>query len=214
MKKLEFLIGEWTGEARVQRGPGEPEEMAQTEGAQYKLDGLVLVVEGVSRTKSEGQIALQAFGIISYDDETRTYWMRAFNDGRFLATEAKLLDKGEGMTWGFTLGEIKTRSVMRINEKGEWSELGEITIGSQAPRKFIELTVRRRLGKKYTGPEKSWLRVVGRGGWIGTEFWDHDKLMRIVEVGKAYREGSQRLIDTWAIEIPTPPKPARKKKAT
>lgn len=30
---------------------------------------------------------------------------------------------------------------MRINEKGEWTEVTEITIGSQPARKFMELTV-------------------------------------------------------------------------
>lgn len=31
---------------------------------------------------------------------------------------------------------------MRINEKGEWTEVGEATMGAQPPRKFVELTVR------------------------------------------------------------------------
>ena len=144
MKKLEFLIGMWTGEARVLRGPGEPVEMIQTEEAQYKLDGLVLLIEGVGRTKSDGKPALQALGMITYDDVSETYRFRAFNDGRFLETELKLLESGKAIGWGFTFGQIKTSSVLRINEKGEWTEVGEMTIGSQAPRKFMELTVRRR----------------------------------------------------------------------
>ena len=141
MKKLEFLIGKWAGEAHVLRGPGEPAVLAQTEEAQYKLDGLVLLIEGVGRSKVDGKLAIQALGVISYDDESRTYRMRAFNDGRFLETEVKLLDNGKGVTWGFTLGSIRTSSVMRIDEKGDWTELHEITIGSQPPRKFMELTV-------------------------------------------------------------------------
>src|SRR5271167_3686798 len=84
MKKLNFLVGEWAGEARVLRGPSEPMELVQTEEAQYKLDGLILMIEGVGRTKSGGQPVLQALGVISYDDERKTYYMRAFNDGRFL----------------------------------------------------------------------------------------------------------------------------------
>jgi hypothetical protein len=68
--------------------------------------------------------------------------MRAFNDGRFLETEVTLLDQEKGMTWGFALGEIKTKSVLRINERGEWTELGEISISSQPPKNFLELTVR------------------------------------------------------------------------
>ena len=140
MKKLEFLVGKWSGEARMLRGP-EPLVMIQTEEAQYKLDGLVLSIEGVGRNKADGTPVLQALGIVSYDDESGKYHMRAFNDGRFLETEVKLIEKG--FTWGFTLGQYRTTSIMRIDEKGDWTELHEIAIGTQAPRKYMELSVSR-----------------------------------------------------------------------
>jgi hypothetical protein len=142
MNKLSFLVGKWAGEARLLRGPSESIDLLQSEEAWYKLDGLILVIEGVGRTKSTGQPVLQAFGIISYDDETATYRMRAFNDGRFLETQVNLLDQGQGITWGFALGAIRTNSVLRINENGEWTESAEITIGPEPPKKFLELTVR------------------------------------------------------------------------
>jgi hypothetical protein len=143
MSKLGFLAGKWTGEARLLRGPGEPLVLAQTEEARYKLGRLILEIEGIGRTKPDNQPVLQALGIISFDDETGTYHLRAFNDGRFLQTEVKLLEDGQSLTWGFALGTIKTSSVLRINEKGEWTELAEITIGSQPPRRFLQLTVKR-----------------------------------------------------------------------
>jgi hypothetical protein len=130
------------GDARLLRGSTESVELLQTEEAHFKLDGLIVVIEGVGRAKSGGQPVLQAFAVISYDDENGTYCMRAFNDGRFLETYIKLLEVGKGMTWGFSLGEITTNSVLRINENGEWTERAEISIGSQPPRKLLELTVR------------------------------------------------------------------------
>ena len=142
MKALGFLVGKWYGEARLLRGPGEWVELHQSEEAQYKLDGLILVIEGVGRTKSDGHSLLQALGIISFDDESGTYRMRAFNDGRFLETEVRLLDHDKSLSWGFVLGQITTKSVLRINESGEWTELAEITIGSEPPKKLLELTVR------------------------------------------------------------------------
>jgi hypothetical protein len=69
--------------------------------------------------------------------------MRAYNDGRYLETELKLSENGIGMTWGFTLGEIKTSSLMRISELGDWTELHEITMGSQPPRRLMEVRVSR-----------------------------------------------------------------------
>jgi hypothetical protein len=72
MKKLAFLIGKWSGEARVLRGSDQWLDLDQSEEAQYKLDGLILTIEGVGRSKSEGVAVLQALGIISYEDETNT----------------------------------------------------------------------------------------------------------------------------------------------
>jgi hypothetical protein len=143
MKKLEFLAGNWSGEALVLRGPGQFAELAQTESAQFKLDGLVLVIEGVGRTKTDGKAALQALGLISFDDGAGTYKMRAFNDGRWLETEVKLVDGGNSISWGFALGELKTTTVLRINENGEWTEFGELVIGDRPPQKMMDLKVRR-----------------------------------------------------------------------
>ena len=143
MKKLGFLVGKWSGEARLRRGPGEWVDLLQSEEAQYKLDGLILVIEGVGRTKSDGQSVLQALGIISFDDETSAYRIGAFNDGRFLESEVKLLDQDKALSWGFALGQVTTKSVLRINESGDWTELAEIKIGSEPPKKLLELTVRR-----------------------------------------------------------------------
>jgi hypothetical protein len=143
MQKLSFLIGKWAGEARLLRGPDQWLTVAQTEEAQFKLDGLILVIEGVGRTATESTPLLQALGVISYDDENAIYRMRAFNDGHFLESEVKLLDDGKGMKWGFSLGEIKTSSTLRITEKGDWTESTEITFGSRPAQKLMELRVSR-----------------------------------------------------------------------
>ena len=55
----------------------------------------------------------------------------------------KLLDDGNGMSWGFSLGDITTRSILRINDEGEWTETAEITIGARPPQKLMDLVVRR-----------------------------------------------------------------------
>jgi len=143
MKKLNFLVGRWAGEARLLRGPGEAVVLVQTEEAQFKLGGLILEIEGIGRTMPDNLPVLQALGIISFDDETGTYYMRAFNDGRYLETDVKLFADGKSLTWSFALGQIRTSSVLRINEKGEWTELAEITVGAQPARRLLELRVRR-----------------------------------------------------------------------
>jgi hypothetical protein len=76
MKKLEFLVGDWSGEATVLRGPGQFAEMAQTESAQFKLDGLVLMIEGVGRTKIDGKPGGLQFGAFKTTTVLRMHSLR------------------------------------------------------------------------------------------------------------------------------------------
>ncbi len=143
MKKLSFLTGTWSGEAHLLRGASEPTTLAQTEDVHYKLDGLILVIEGTGRAQSNQAPVLQALGIISYDDALGTYRIRAWNDGRFLESEVQLLDEGKGLRWGFGIGEVRTSSVLKIDKDGQWTETADLTIGSQPARKLMDLNVRR-----------------------------------------------------------------------
>ncbi len=143
MKKLAFLVGKWSGEGRILRGPAGPTEFTQTENAEYKLDGLVLMIEGVGRGKADGKPSRQALGIVSYDDASGTYRMRAYNDGRYLETEMKLGEDGKSLRWGFASGEIRMMSVLRIADNGDWTESHEVVVGSRPAEKYMELRVSR-----------------------------------------------------------------------
>ena len=140
MKKLEFLAGKWAGNASITRGPGEPIRLVQSEDLQFKLDGLVMVVEGTGRDAS-GQVVFRAFATIAYDDTASVHRFRAFNDGRFLDTELKVTLGG--FAWGYTAGPVKVNNTTRLNEKGEWFEVTETTFGTSPPQKSLETTLRR-----------------------------------------------------------------------
>ena len=144
MRKLSFLTGSWSGEAHVHQGASGVVTLAQTEEAYYKLDGLILVIEGTGRTGTDQVPALQALAVISFDDESGTYRIRAWNDGRFLESEVELLGDGKSLHWGFGVGEIRSSSLLQIDDQGQWTENAELRIGSQEPRKLMDLTVRRK----------------------------------------------------------------------
>jgi hypothetical protein len=141
MKKLDFLVGQWSGEGRAFRATGETVQFTQTEAVEYKSGGLILMIEGVGRKNPEGMIVLQALALISFDDQAGTYHMRAFNDGRWLETDIKLLEGAKGLRWGFTLGDVRTSSLLQMTEAGAWTESHEIETASQPARKFMELKV-------------------------------------------------------------------------
>ena len=138
MKKLEFLVGKWAGDATVVRGPGETLKVRQSEDIQYKLDGLVMLVEGTGRN-SEGQAVFRALATISYDDTTSTYRFRAYNDGRYVDTELTVTPRG--FAWGYTVGSVKVSNTMHLDEKGQWVEITEAIVGSSPPRRAVEMTL-------------------------------------------------------------------------
>jgi hypothetical protein len=145
MSKLQFLVGSWAGTGRLWRSANQPFDFIQTEDAKFKLDGLLLTVEGVGKNRTDGSSVLQAFGLISYDDAAGVYRMRAFNDGRWLETEVQVDPTGKALHWGFTLSRIKTSSTLRITKDGDWTEVHEATVGAEPSRKFMEFDLKRQM---------------------------------------------------------------------
>ncbi len=140
MKKLAFLVGSWSGPVTINRGPGGTLHLTQTEAVEYKLDGLVMLVEGKS-TDTSGKVLFQALATIAYDDATHQYRIRAYNEGHYLDTELTVTEKG--FSWGFTAGPAKIVNTMHLTEKGEWNELTQVTVGSNPPRPSVEMMLRR-----------------------------------------------------------------------
>jgi len=136
MRKLSFLSGHWSGPVAIVRGPGEPLHLTQTEDVQYKLDGLVLLIEGKS-TSADGKVLFSALATISYDDASHTYRFRAFNDGHYLDTELSV--PTNGFSWSFTAGPAHIVNTMHLTGKGEWDEVTDVTVGSNPPHGSVEM---------------------------------------------------------------------------
>lgn len=140
MEKLAFLEGEWTGKAWVSMGPGQESNLDQHEKVQMKLNGNVLLIEGTGR--ENGNIVFQALGLMSFNVRKNEYQFKAFRDNG-LATDAYLIVKGEKwLEWGFEIPNGgKIRYIIKINEKGQWHELGEYSPDGQRWFKSFEMTL-------------------------------------------------------------------------
>lgn len=136
MKKLAFLAGRWSGPVTITPGPGEPLHLSQSENVEYKLDGLVLLIEGQS-TGGDGKAQFQALATIAYDDASHTYHFRAYNGGRYLDTE--LTVQPDGFSWGFDAGPAKIRNTMHLTAKGEWQETTEVAVGTASPHRSVDM---------------------------------------------------------------------------
>lgn len=141
MRELSFLKGHWSGPVTIVRGPGEELHLTQTEDVEYKLDGLVLLIEGKS-TSADGKEMFGALATIAYDDASHTYRFRAYNDGHYLDTELSVLPNG--FSWSFTVGPAHIVNTMHLTGKGEWAEVTDVTIGDHPPQRSVDMLLRHR----------------------------------------------------------------------
>jgi hypothetical protein len=140
MQKLGFLAGRWSGPVTIIRGPGDPLRLTQTENVQFKLGGVVLLIEGQS-TGTDGKAQFQALATVSYDEASHTYRIRAYNDGHYLDTELMALP--DGFAWGFDSGPAHIQNAMHLTAQGEWQEATEVVLGSNPPRHSVEMLLQR-----------------------------------------------------------------------
>ncbi|HZQ17304.1 MAG TPA: hypothetical protein VFA90_01185 [Terriglobales bacterium] len=140
MSKLSFLVGQWSGPVTIAHGQGEPLHLRQTEDVEYKLDGLVLLIEGKS-TSADGKVVFSALATLAYDDASHAYHFRAYNDGHYLDTDLSVRDRG--FSWSFTAGPAHISNTMHLTDKGEWNEVTEVIYGNNAPHRSVEMLLQK-----------------------------------------------------------------------
>jgi hypothetical protein len=143
MKKLDWLVGRWKGAGWIQMGPQGRKEFTQTETIQARLNGLVLIIEGEGKAKEDGSTVHSALAFVSYDDRAKTFRWRAFTaDGRQTDTTAKV--DTHALEWGLEIPQRgRMRYTIKLNDKGEWFEIGEMSQDGQKWNKFFEMTLQR-----------------------------------------------------------------------
>lgn len=147
MKKLDHLVGKWTGDATITRGK-DKQSLKQTEDVEYRLGGAVLLVEGKGTGKLPGKeeegLVFNALAVISYDADAEKYAIRAYrSEGQSVDAILTLIDKG--FVWGFqdVQRRLQVRYTMTLTAKGEWREVGEFSPDGKTWTKFIEMTLTR-----------------------------------------------------------------------
>jgi hypothetical protein len=147
MKKLHFLVGEWKGEGWNEMMPGQRRTSPITERVQIKLGGMVLLVEGIGTKKVPGTqeevVVHNALGILSYDEKANVYWLRShIATGQTMEAKGKFTDGG--FQWGFQAGpSLSFRYTVKLTDKGEWFEIGEMSQDGTNWRKFHEMTLQK-----------------------------------------------------------------------
>jgi hypothetical protein len=147
MKKLHFLVGEWKGEGWTEFSPGQRRTSPINESVQPKLGGMVLLVEGLGKNRIPGKqeevITHHALGILSYDDRAKVYRLRShLFTGQSTEAEATFTD--EGFQWRFQPSpNMNIRYTVKLTDKGEWFERGEMSQDGKTWRQFHEMTLQK-----------------------------------------------------------------------
>ncbi len=145
MGAVEFMVGEWAGEGWVATGQDGPQKISSHETVEARLDGLVLVIEGVSESLEEatlGEKVHHAVGVLSWNEGEGVYGLRShLANGRTGDFKGRIVDGA--FLWGM---EVPGRSIhysITIDDQGVWNEVGESSTDGATWRKFFEMTLRR-----------------------------------------------------------------------
>lgn len=141
MKKLDFLVGKWEGTGWMQRGPNR-QEARGTEHVQAKLQGKALLIEGLFKDVTSKGVVHETLAVVTYDEKTGKYKFSAYLFNRPPA-EYELMVKDQGISWQMKVGEGMTVDFSMGIDKGDWLEIGEITVPGRPKTKFLEMRLKK-----------------------------------------------------------------------
>jgi len=139
METLAAMDGVWRGSAWTLLPSGEKHEVTQTERIGPMLDGSIKVIEGRGYA-TDGTVAFNAFGIVSYDPAGKTYTLHSHamgNSGDFTLTP-----NADGYVWEIPAGPMTIRYTALI-KGGTWNEVGDRIVPGQDPVRFFEMNLTR-----------------------------------------------------------------------
>jgi hypothetical protein len=154
MGSLGFMDGVWKGRAWIMLPSGEKHTITQTERIGSFLDGAVKVIEGRGY-EPDGKVSFNAFGIISYNPDDRTYSLRSYAQGD--VGDFVLTPTAGGYVWEIPAGPMTIRYTAVVGA-ATWNEVGDRVMPGAEPVRFFEMNLTR-VG------DTDW----PAGGWIGPE---------------------------------------------
>lgn len=148
MKRIEFLAGRWSGGGWIMLGPGKKQNFTGTETVALKLDGTVLVIEGLHKAAIEPgapeKVIHNALAVVSFDPTTKKFKFQSYlADGRNTAAEAEAPEKNTFIWWMKDARGGTSRFTITLDDKGDWVEIGEYSMDGKTWRQFFEMKMRR-----------------------------------------------------------------------
>lgn len=140
MSKLSYFVGDWKGEAAIRSQSGVT-TVTQTEHIEWKLDGLVLSIEGIGR--DQDKITFHAIAFVNFDATDQQFKLKSFvKEGFSTNAYFKLLETNK-YEWGFDIpsGGKSRYTIVLDPEKKTWRETGEYSRDGSQWFQFIEMNL-------------------------------------------------------------------------
>lgn len=135
IKKLGFMVGNWSGNGWMMGRNGKS-EFNQTENIQFKLDSTAILIEGIGKTN--GKIIHNALAILTYNKDKDEYSFRSYlPNGQNAEFKAELKDNK--LYW---YPNENVRYIIWENDQKQWYEKGEYNQSGNWTQ-FFEMTLDR-----------------------------------------------------------------------
>jgi len=143
MQALKFLIGDWQGTGWMFLANKQKMTFIQTEKIEWKLDKTIILIEGKGLSQDSNDIIHHALAVVTWIDTKQLYQFSSnLADGRGGVFEAKTNQNGDFIWWTTSTNGTR-RFTIKINEKGEWFEIGEFSKDGEKWFQFFEMTLKK-----------------------------------------------------------------------
>jgi hypothetical protein len=146
MQQLQFLVGRWRGSGWRMSADGARQAFEETEVVVPRTNGAALSLAGTGRSadaSSFGRLVHSAFGLVSYDRNQKVFrWYAITSQGDHVDTQPTVGDRQ--LTWELAIPNApRVRYTIRVNDQGQWFEIGETSSDGCSWQKIFEMTLDR-----------------------------------------------------------------------
>lgn len=144
MEKLQFMTGKWEGSGWMMGQDRQKHTFRQTEDIYLTGAGEVMVVHGLGKSTDaetgEEKVVHNAVAIVTYNSGEEHYDFNSYVVGRGGGKSIGKVIKENHFEWYLDSPNGQIRYTITLNDKGQWSEVGEIAMGENwFP--FFEMTL-------------------------------------------------------------------------
>lgn len=137
---LEFMFGEWVGEASGVAPDRTPYSVTQTERVGPMLDGEIVVIEGRGYS-AQGDTAFNAFAVVSKSGPDGTWEMRSYSGGRAGTFPFELTQSG--YVWSTPAGPNAIMQYTATFDGNSWSQIGQYVVEGAEPVQVFQMNLER-----------------------------------------------------------------------